>query len=206
MAVDSSITLLRLPLEAGFQRSDPNLDPYLDAFERVVQRFGFRRTTGQDIAKEAGVDRTTVFRNIGRLENLHRLYVARELHRFIDGVAGSIPQGLDGPGSVIEVVAVAIERASVHPVLAKVLVDEPDMVGQLLPEYLGAILGQVVAALSPGLALAQAAGLIRPDLDPQAVAQWIARFGVSTLVAPTGEPLRAVLEGVLRPLLLPSAT
>lgn len=200
MAVSSSGVVLQILGDDRFPPPDPELDPYLDAFERVVQRFGFRRTTGRDVAQEAGVDRTTVFRNIGRLDNLYRLYIARELHRFIDGLAASTPAGLDGPGTIVEVVAIAIERAAAHPVLAKVLADEPDLVGELVPQYLDLILDQVVAALAPGLVLASGAGFIA-EVDPDAMATWIARFGVTTLVAPTREPIRTVLDAVLRPVL-----
>ncbi len=192
--------LIQLPGDDRFPRPDPALDPYLDAFEQVVQRFGLRRVTAQDIAKEAGVDRTTVFRNVGRLDELSRMYIAREVHRFIDGLLASIPEGLDGPGTIVELVAVAIERAQAHPVLAKVLADEPDVIGELLPQYLDVLLAQVVGALAPGLALARGIGFIA-DVDPDAVASWIARFGLTTLVAPAEQPLRTMLDAVLRPLL-----
>jgi hypothetical protein len=139
---------LEATLTGRFPPPDAALDPYLDAFERAAVRFGVRRVTGTDVAREAGVDRTTVFRNVGTMDDLHREYVTREVHRFISGVVSQIPEGLDGPSTVVEIVAVAIEAATQHPVLSKVLNDEQDYLGQLIPPFLPMILEQVSAALA----------------------------------------------------------
>ncbi len=193
---------LGIMLGGRFPPPDESLDPYLDAFERAAVRFGVRRVTGTDVAREAGVDRTTVFRNVGTMDDLHRKYVTRELHGFITLVIARIPEGMDGPSTVVELVATAIEIASRHPVLAKVLADEQDFLGQLIPPFLPMILEQVSAALAPGLEMAASVGLIAA-VPAEPLADWIARFGVTVLVAPPTEPLRDVLGPVLRPLLEP---
>jgi AcrR family transcriptional regulator len=193
---------LEATLTGRFPPPDAALDPYLDAFERAAVRFGVRRVTGTDVAREAGVDRTTVFRNVGTMDDLHREYVTREVHRFISGVVSQIPEGLDGPSTVVEIVAVAIEAATQHPVLSKVLNDEQDYLGQLIPPFLPMILEQVSAALAPGLEMASSVGLIA-GVPAESLADWIARFGVTVLVAPPEEPLRELLGEVLIPLLEP---
>ena len=197
--VDGTNPVLNLP--ADLARPDPALDPYLDAFGRAAARFGVRRTTARDIAQELGVDRTTVFRNVGRLDELQSSYLARELHRLIDGVIADIPASIDGPAIVIEVAAAATERARAHPVLEKVLADEPDVVGELLPRMIEPLIERGVAALAPGLALAAGVGMVHCP-DPDAVASWVVRYVLTTLVAPPTD-VRRELDAVLRPLLSP---
>ena len=167
---------------------DPALDPYLDAFGRVVLRFGITRTRMQDVAKEARVDRTTVFRNVGPMEQLVQAYLAREVHRFLDETLTSLPLELGGVELMVEVVATALERARAHPVLAKAIED---------------LLEQVVAVIAPGLAMLAGIGFVAP-VDADATAQWIARFGLTCLLVPPPGDLRDTVAAVLRPVLTPS--
>ena len=73
--------MLPLPvLEAGLPPAPPaELDPYLDAAARCLARHGIGRTSVQDVARELGVNRATVYRQVGTVEDMVRLLVAREL-------------------------------------------------------------------------------------------------------------------------------
>jgi len=197
--------VFRVPASPGMVRPEAAMDPYLDAFGRVALRFGVRRTRVQDVAREARVDRTTVFRNVGSMDDVLRLYIVREVHRFLDTTLASIPVGLDGPPLVVEVIARSIELAHAHPVLNKAIEDEPELVAALITDRLAPVLDQIVAVLAPGLALLSSFGTVAP-VDADALSQWIARFGLSTvLVRPPGD-LRATLATVLVPVLTPHST
>lgn len=183
----------RLPEPPGEE-----LWPYLDAAARCIVRFGGRRTTARDIAAEAGVDRTTIYRRVGPLAQIYRLLLARELHRLIGEVTARMPLDLDGPGTVTEVVALGIELSAQHPVMAKILADEPDMVAEHVLSNIDGIIAVHTAALAPLLALTTS-----PDagLDPYAVAEWLARFAMTALLSPPHGDLRSLIDAVVRPLL-----
>lgn len=180
-----------------------HLSPYLDAAARCIIRFGGSRTRVRDVALEAGVERTTIYRHLGPMEEVFRLLLARELHRLLGEVTANVPIGLDGPGTVVEVVVRTVELAREHPVMAKLLADEPDLVARHLCLNLGDIVSQIGAALAPGLATAARFGFIAP-VDAAGVAEWIARVGVTFMIAPPAGDLRVVLAAVLRPLLDPA--
>lgn len=64
-------------------RPDESLTPFLDAAARCIERFGWARTSVRDVAAEAGVERTTVYRRVGSMGDILRLLVARELHALV---------------------------------------------------------------------------------------------------------------------------
>ena len=100
------------------------LDPYLDAAALCFARYGTRRTSVQDVAAELGVNRATVYRQVGTIDHQIRLLIARDLHRLLAELPASLA-GKSGPRAVVELMAAIIRYASDHPVLAKVLRDEP---------------------------------------------------------------------------------
>ena len=59
---------------------------YLDAAVRCVERYGWQRTSVKDVARQAGVDRTTVYRHVGSMDDIFRLIVAREVHLLVDAI------------------------------------------------------------------------------------------------------------------------
>jgi len=58
----------------------------------------------QDIARELRVDRTTVYRQVGNVERIMRLLMARELHRLLEALPDSL-LGLQGPAVIVDVLA-----------------------------------------------------------------------------------------------------
>ncbi len=181
-------------------RPDRSLDVYLDAAVRCVERYGWERTSVRDVAREAGVERTTVYRHVGSMDHIFRLILAREVHLLIDAVPLGVPGGQAGWEHVVELLAGAIEHALAHPVLAKVLADEPEVVAAILARGVGAIVERFVTTLSPLLAAAMDAGLVARR-DPQVATEWIVRVGLSLLVTPPPSDLRSFLAAVIEPLL-----
>ncbi len=185
-------------------RPGPDLWPYLDAAARCIERFGFSRTRVTDVAREMGVDRTTVYRRVGSMDHILGLLIARELHFLMDGIPRRVAPGSSAAELVVDLLAGAVEHALAHPVLAKVLRDEPEVAGRLLPAGTAALLERVVTTLAPPMRAAMDAGLIARR-DPVIVTEWIARTGLSLLVAPPPVELRPFLREVLEPVLAPAA-
>jgi len=194
---DSVLKLLeRLP-----PRPDPGLDRLLDATERCLARYGIRRTSMTDIAREMHVARTTLYRQVGSVEEAVALVASRQLHRVLDDLLShlSAPGGASVAGFV-EAVAGTVRFARQNPVSRRVLDDEPEILGSLLASDLRPYATQVAEALVPLVRSAMDAGLIGGD-DPLLVAQWLVRVVAVLVVLPPEHDLDAMVEYALSPLL-----
>jgi AcrR family transcriptional regulator len=175
-----------------------DLDPYLDAATRCFVRYGVRRTSVQDVADELGVNRTTVYRQVGTINEVIRLLIARDLHRL-----GELPAslaGTSGPRAVVELMATIVQYASDHPVMVKVLRDEPEVIGPFLASDLPEVIDRVTAAISPLLGAAMAADQIARR-NPDLLAESLVRLGITLVLAPPSGELETFLAEVLVPTL-----
>ena len=179
----------------------PALDPLLDAAARCFARHGVGRTSVQDVARELGVNRTTVYRQVGNVDAMVRLLLARELHRLLAGLPTSV-EGRTGPEAIVELMATIIAFAWEHPVLTKVRDDEPELIGPFVVTDLPALLARVTAGAAPLLRAAMDAGLVARR-DPEVVAEWLARIALSVIAAPPPGPLRPFLAEIVEPTLRP---
>jgi AcrR family transcriptional regulator len=202
----SDHTVIALPaLVAGLPDPPaPHLDPFLDAAARCFARHGVRRTSVQDVARELRVNRATVYRQVGSVDQQARLLLSREIHRLLAYLPRHLPAE-PGPHAAVDLVAATIEYAHAHPVVAKVLADEPELIGPFLVADLRDILGRIAAGVTPLLRAAMDAGWLA-HRDPAAIAEWIVRLGVTLIVAPPPGDLRDFLAEVLVPALTPAPT
>jgi AcrR family transcriptional regulator len=186
-------------LAAGLPAPPPALDPFLDAAATCLARHGVRRTSVQDVARELRVDRTTVYRQVGNVDRIVRLLMARELHRLIEALPDSV-RGLEGPEVIVDVLATVVAYGRNHAVLAKVLADEPELIGPFLVSEAPPLLDAIALLIAPILASAMEAGEL-PRRDPEAIAQLLVRLTLSCLLAPPPGDLAATLSQLLVPAL-----
>lgn len=174
----------------------PTLDPFLDAAARCFERFGIRRTAVPDIAREMGVSRVTVYRRVGTVDELARLLFARELYRLLTELA-PVVAAVQDPDDLALIIERVVTYAGSHPVLRKILSDEPDLAGLYLVEGLPEIVARVVGVASPLLRAAMDRGAIaRRDAD--VLAEWLVRITASIVLAPP-KNLRSFLRAVIEP-------
>lgn len=176
------------------------LDPFLDAAAACFARFGITRTRVPDVAAELGVSRVTVYRQVGTIEDMARLLLARDLHRLL-GLAPAALGGRNGPDAVIALVEFIVEHARAHPVLTKVLTDEPHVLGPVLVSDLGAVAERVADVVAPLLDQLMASGTLARR-DPRILADWLVRQTVTLILAPPADlaaHLRELLEPALNP-------
>jgi AcrR family transcriptional regulator len=169
-----------------------DLDPYLDAAAACFVRHGISRTSVPDIARELGISRTTVYRQVGPVDQAARLLLARELHRFLAHLP-RVLAGADGPETVTRLLAAVVLFAREHPVLAKVLADEPALIGPFLTVELPDLVARVSEIATPMLERAMTAGLIRRR-DPAVLAEFLVRTTVSLVLAPPAGDLGEFLD------------
>jgi AcrR family transcriptional regulator len=186
----------RLPPRPG-----PELDRVLDAVERCITRYGLRRTSMSDIAREMGVARTTLYRQVSSLEEAMALVSSRRFHRFLDKLLELSGEGLDAE-TFIQVIVRSVRMTLAEPVVQRLLHDEPEILGDYVTSgSLAALVAQITELITPAVRTAMGSGLLRMS-DPAMAAGWIVRvvFVLTTVPAPDDE-LEATIRFVLQPML-----
>lgn len=177
----------------------PSLDPVLDATIECVSRHGLAKSTLSDIARELGVAPSTVYRKVGSVENAALLVAAREGHRLVKRMPEVI-EGVRGARAITTFLAESLAQIARHPMVEKILRDEVDWVGKLATRRLDDLIDQAVDVISPMLSAAMALGVIQ-NQDSDALAHWIVRIGMVTLLAPPPGDLTEALDTLLLPVL-----
>lgn len=184
---------------------DESTQPFVDAARRAMRRFGWSRTTMRDIAKEAGVERTTVYRHVGSMPAVQRLVIADELQTLVNLVPGWIPADASGAEIVVEIVARSVEYCLGHDLLSKVREDEPELLAGLLVSAVPDVIARLCEVFATPVEVGMALGVLA-GRDPAVIVEWCVRIGLSLLVAPAPGDLRAFLGAVLHPVLDPTPT
>jgi AcrR family transcriptional regulator len=190
--------LERLP-----ERPSPGLDRALDATSVCLARHGLARTSMTDIAKEMGVARSTLYRNFSSVEEAAWALLAREAYRFFDAFGEIVADG-SGAGPVVSLAAEFVRYTTRHPVIVRLLHDEPEFVGRVMTTHFGALVDYAAAVVTPLVAAAMERGMIRRG-DPARLAQWMGRVVAVCILAPPSRDLDELLEEMLLPVLEPVA-
>lgn len=182
-------------------RPAAELDRVLDAAERCLARFGLRRASMSDVAREMGVARSTLYRQVASIEEVSALVASRQVHRFLDDVVVLLAEGGLGVDTFVEATVAAVTHARTDPLVRRVLHDEPELIGELVASgQLARIARQVADLLEPLFAAAGAGGLVAGDagLAAESMVRLVAGL---VLVPPAGdldETVRATLVPMLR--------
>ncbi|HEX7168876.1 MAG TPA: TetR/AcrR family transcriptional regulator [Acidimicrobiales bacterium] len=153
----------------------------LEAAFTCVARHGLAKTTIDDIARAAGVSRPTIYRQFpGGREAVLREVVAWEAARVFSEITRAVAGRTDLAELLEELVAVAYRTVGSHSVLQKVLQTEPE---RLLPLLVTGV-DRLIALMKPLLLLGMQRSQVRPGLDHDAAADYIARMVLSVVGAP----------------------
>jgi AcrR family transcriptional regulator len=191
----------RLPPRPG-----PELDRLLDAVEQSLARYGIRGTSMAQVAREMGVSRATLYRQVGSLEDAIALMSSRRFHRFLDELVELSAVGINAD-TFVHVIVRTDRAALADPVVQRILHDEPELLGRYLSGgSLAVLAGQVTDYLTPIVAAAMGAGLVRRS-DPATAAGWLVRIVLALgAVPPPDDELEQAVRAVLLPLLDPGPT
>ena len=192
-------TSLRVLLGRRLSPLPAEADVILDAAGRCFVRRGVDHTSVPEIAREARVSRSTVYRLLGGTEEMAWTLFARDLDRALAALPPELAAAR-GPQPIVDIADVVLHLANDHPVTSKVREDEPYVLGALLPR-LETLLVASRAALAPVLADGMTAGGLRPG-DPDALADAISRLVLIGFLVPPPD-IDTYLDGALLPLLRP---
>ena len=157
-------------------------DRIVEATLRCVARWGLSKTTLDDVAREAGLSRATVYRLVpGGKENLLALVSTYELNRFFVALHEAVQSVDTLEDTLVAGVTTAARHLDDHGALKFMIEHEPE---QILPRFaftnLDRILTNVRVFAAPYLA---------PWLGDDAgrCAEWLARMVLSYACAPSPE-------------------
>lgn len=153
----------------------------LAAAGRCIARWGLAKTTLDDVAREAGCSRATVYRAVpGGKDGLVAALVRTEVDRFLAGLAARLDGAADLEDLLVAGVTEAARRLAAHDALQFLVANEPDVV---LPHVAfarcDAVFDRVAAVAVPRL---------RRFLDAERAAEaseWVTRIVLSYLLSPT---------------------
>lgn len=157
----------------------------LDAAFACVARYGFAKVTVEDIAREAELSRATIYRHFpGGKDEVLGAMVAMEMDEFFARMAATVADAPDFTALLEAAFAFAHREIAAHAVLQSVLATEPDRLLPYMTVEQGRILDAVIAYLRPLLAAEAAAGRVRPGVDIDAAAAYVAGMGLSVMATP----------------------
>lgn len=110
--------------------SSPTAEAILDATFAVLGEVGLRELSLERVATTAGVSRQTVYRHFGNRRQLIEATVAREEQRMLDTVRAATRAHHELGPALRTAIGVLLRWAREHPLLDRLLADEP---ADLLP-------------------------------------------------------------------------
>ena len=183
MTTDASIREgLRARLAAPDTGADDLDTRILDAALAEFETYGLRRVSVEDVAKRAGVARTTIYRRFTNKEQLLQAVILRECRRFLTAISEATEDLASPEDAVVEGFVVGLRSARTHPLLARVLQSEPEAFLPQLSMNGGAVMLAARDILADRLRRA------RPGdaEDHDTVAEVLLRLAVSLLLVPGG--------------------
>jgi AcrR family transcriptional regulator len=166
---------------------DPSTEAILDAAVVEFERHGLRRVALDDVARRAGVSRTTIYRRFANKDELIAAVVERENVALFADIAAELKQAGPQSNYYVEAFTLSILRFRRHRVLNRMMSDEPALVLELARRHYGAAIGRMADALR----------VIFPDgladrIGEHAVselADTILRYAAMALLLPGAQPL-----------------
>ena len=154
----------------------------LEGAYECVARFGLAKTTVEDVVKESGVSRATVYRVFpGGKDQLLRAAVGWEMGRFFGRLADAVAGAPDFASLVESGLIYAHSAVHGHEVLQKVLITEPERLLPLLTIEQDRPLQFITEFLLPYLEREQGAGRVRDGVDLAESADFVARMILSLI-------------------------
>lgn len=164
----------------------------LDAALAEFQRHGLGRVALDDVARRAGVSRTTIYRRFAGRDELVAAVVDRENEALFADIAAELAAAGPQSNYYVEAFTAAILRFRRHRVLDQMITDDPALALQLARRHYDALVQRVVAALRVIFPPGFAERIGEPTVT--ALADTIARYAMVVLLLPSSEPLETAAD------------
>jgi AcrR family transcriptional regulator len=160
-------------------------DRLFEATYRCVARFGLGKTTIDDVVKESGVSRATIYRQFpGGRDELLLDTVGWEIANYFNRLADQVRDAPNLAELLERGLYFAHRSVAEHAVLRKILDTEPERLLPLLTTESSKSLPFIADFLLPYLRREAEAGRLRPGVDLDRAAEYLARAILSLIGAP----------------------
>lgn len=166
---------------------DATTKAVLDAALLEFDRHGIRKVALDDVARRAGVSRTTIYRRFANRDDLVAAVMDRENARLFADIAEELKTARPQANLYVEAFTSAILRTRRHRVLNRIIADEPALSLQLASRHYRSAVARVEAALQvifpPGFADRVGPGAVHELADN------IWRYAMMLLLLPSADPV-----------------
>jgi AcrR family transcriptional regulator len=167
--------------------ADPSTEAILDAAVVEFERHGLRRVALEDVARRAGVSRTTIYRRFAGKDELIAAVVERENVSLFADIAAELKQAGPQTNYYVEAFTLSILRFRRHRVLNRMMTDEPALVLELAGRHYGAAIDRMADALREIFPGGFAERIGEPAVNE--LADTILRYAAMALLLPGARPL-----------------
>ncbi len=155
----------------------------LDAASTLLVRWGYRKTTIDDVAREAGVGKGTIYLHWKDKNDLFRAAIWREQHRFGEDVKRRIAADPEG-GYLHRLTTHSMLAALSNPLMAAMIRGKSDIFNGFLGSSSQDMLTQLMGTADVYIAQLQQAGLVRSDLPVEAITFLLSALKIGIIQAP----------------------
>ena len=188
-------------------RERPVRERLLDAAEGCLDQFGPNKTSMEDVARAAGMSRATVYRYFENRDALLLGVASREAAKLANEAIGYLQQFGTISDWLVEGLLFTLRELPNRPIFASLVTSlDSRSSGSLLLGSSGLI--QIgVNVLGPMFENAKQQGLVRDDLDPDMLIEWLLRMLWTYLNAPSQvatdeDGMRALFRMMILPAVL----
>jgi AcrR family transcriptional regulator len=127
--------------------ADAATNAIFDAAVVEFQQHGFRRVALDDVARRAGVSRTTIYRRFANRDELVAAVIDRENAVLFDNIADELKSRRPQSNYYVEAFTLSMMRFREHRVLTRMLADEPGLMIELAHQHWDGAVERMAAAL-----------------------------------------------------------
>ncbi|WP_433755263.1 TetR/AcrR family transcriptional regulator [Nocardia sp. CA-135398] len=186
--LSASVEPVKTASKAPLSRDDADdletriLDAALVQFAKV----GVKKTTIEDVARQAGVDRVTVYRRVGSRDDLVQAVISREVATLLGELAAMPERHSSIDDLVADIFVTVVTRWRTHPMVERMLAIEPERVIMKLTVDGATTFAMCVSATATTLDRAVECGLLADSDDLMIRAEIVCRVVHSLILAPHG--------------------
>ncbi len=155
----------------------------LDAATTLLVRWGYRKTTMDDVAREAGVGKGTIYLHWKDKNELFRAAIWREQQRYSEEIQRRIAADPEG-GLLHRVTTHGMLAALSNPLMAAIIRGKSDIFNGFLGAYDASLLNQLIGDADAYFVQLQQAGLIRADLPASSITYLLTALKVGVINSP----------------------
>lgn len=183
------------------------IDTILSAARQCYLEVGISKTGMREIARAAGVARSTIYRYFPSRDDVLVATIKREMDALNITIQERLSGFTDPADVVVEGLILAISEIPQHPLLRAVFVSDEDARARRTVWGSEIIVSFGEQLMENVIQLALQAGLLQNQVQPEIMVEWVYRVLLSFLTLPSNwiedeQQLRVTLHALLVPVLL----